>query len=372
MRELSRGELFDIIVGAAILGCGGGGTIEEGLGLIDRGLREGAVYRLACPDEFDPEALTFTSYGVGPLIVEADDAPRAGVPKPVEYPGVTAARDLEAYVGSRFAAGMTGELGGTSVAESMYIAASLGLPTLDLDAVGRAVPDVQMSLLTIHGVAITPQAVANELGEAVIVTRVADESRSETLIRALARASREFVWVADHPMTIAEARKATIPGALTRCLGIGSALRAAREGGGDVAAEVARSGGGTTVFRGLVSGHEREDVEGFTAGSYTVAGSGGYEGASLRVWYKNENMLSWRDGALHVTAPDLICVLDEDGFPLINPVDVTGTDVTVLGFPADEKWLTPRGLDLLGPGVLGVGAPYRPLGDVVGAAGAGT
>jgi DUF917 family protein len=173
-------------------------------------------------------------------------------------------------------------------------------------------------------------------------------------------------------MTMAEARKATIPGALTRCLEIGSALRAAREGGGDVAAEVARSGGGTTVFRGLVSAHEREDIEGFTAGSYTVAGSGGYEGASLRVWYKNENMLSWRDGALYLTAPDLICVLDEDGLPLANPVEVTGTKVTVVGFPADEKWLTPKGLELLGPGAFGLDAPYRPLVDVVGAAGAGT
>ena len=95
---------------------------------------------------------------------------------------------------------MTGELGGTSISDAFFPAAMLGLPVVDADPVGRAVPELEHSLFKVNGLPIAPEAVVNEAGDTVIVTRVADDGRAEALVRALAVASRNLVWVADHAL----------------------------------------------------------------------------------------------------------------------------------------------------------------------------
>lgn len=56
MRVLNRKDLMNILYGCAILGTGGGGTMEEGVELIDEALAAGKEFRLASFDELEPAA----------------------------------------------------------------------------------------------------------------------------------------------------------------------------------------------------------------------------------------------------------------------------------------------------------------------------
>ena len=47
MRTLTRENLIDILYGCAILGTGGGGSLEDGIRLIDEALAQGKRFRLA-------------------------------------------------------------------------------------------------------------------------------------------------------------------------------------------------------------------------------------------------------------------------------------------------------------------------------------
>ena len=188
----------------------------------------------------------------------------------------------------------------------------LGLPVVDADPVGRAVPEIEHSLFKIHGLPIAPQAVINEIGDTVIVTEVADDQRAEALVRALAVASRNLVWVADHALPWARVRPAVVEGALGLAQRVGEALRAARERGEDAAAAVAAAAGGRVVFRGRVTSFAWEERDGFTWGELELAGESADAGSAYRVWSKNENLLAWRDGVPDVTAPDLICCFRRD------------------------------------------------------------
>ncbi|MCE1255034.1 MAG: DUF917 domain-containing protein, partial [Anaerolineae bacterium] len=47
MKVLSKQDLYDILYGATILGTGGGGSLENGLKLIDKALAMGKEFRLA-------------------------------------------------------------------------------------------------------------------------------------------------------------------------------------------------------------------------------------------------------------------------------------------------------------------------------------
>jgi len=361
MRTLTWDEIDDILVGATIMGCGGGGELAEGRELMRRAYEEGRAVALAAPDEMPDETLVACPYGVGGLTL-GDEAAYAGLSWAKEHPAVLAVRALGAHLGREFGALITGELGGTSIADAFYPAAMLGLPAVDADPVGRAVPELEHSMFNLHGVPIVPQAVVNELGDTVIITTVADDRRAEALVRALAVASRNVVWVADHAMPWGRMKDVVIPGAVSLAKNVGRAFRQAVAAGEDTATAVAAAAGGGVLFRGLVSASSWEEKDGFTWGEVEIAGHGAYAGAAYRVWFKNENLMAWRDGEPDVTAPDLICCFSgETGQPITNPNHEVGRAVTIVGLPAAAAWRTERGVAVLGPRHFGFDVDYTPV-----------
>ena len=361
MHTLTWDEIDEVLVGATIMGCGGGGELAEGRELMRRAYEEGRAVTLAAPHELPDETLVACPYGVGGLTV-GDEAEYAGLSWANEHPGVLAVRALGAHLGLEFGALITGELGGTSIADAFYPAAMLGLPVVDADPVGRAVPELEHSIFNLHGVPIVPQAVVNELGDTAIITAVADDRRAEALVRALAVASRNVVWVADHAMPWGRMKDVVIPGAISLAKSVGRAFRQAAAAGEDTAAAAAAAAGGGVLFRGRVSTFSWEEKDGFTWGQVEIAGQGADAGADYRVWFKNENLMAWRDGEPDVTAPDLICCFSgETGQPITNPNHEVGRAVTVVGLPAAAAWRTERGVAILGPRHFGFDVDYSPL-----------
>ena len=85
-------------------------------------------------------------------------------------------------------------------------------------------------------------------------------------------------------------------------------------------------------------------------------------GSRARVWSKNENLLAWRDGVPHVTAPDLICCLaTATGEPITNPHHALGALVDVVGVPAALQWRTAAGVATFGPRHFGFDLDFVPL-----------
>jgi len=361
MRTLSWQEVEDILLGATALGCGGGGDFEEGRELMRRAYDGGRAVRLADADEISDDAVICCPYGVGGLTI-GDEAVYEGIELSAEYPGVLAVRALGEHLGVEFGALITGELGGTSISDAFYPAAMLDLPVVDADPVGRAVPELEHSLFKVHGLPIAPQAVSNEVGDTLIVTRVANDARAEALVRALAVASRNIVWVADHALPWGRLRTAVVLGAIGLAQRVGEALRLAQAVGGDAAAAVAAASGGRVVFRGRVVSFRWEERAGFTWGELELAGEAADAGSSYRVWSKNENLLAWRDSEPDVTAPDLVCCFSGDtGAPVTNPHHAPGALVDVVGVPAAAQWRTAAGIATLGPRHFGFDLDFVPL-----------
>lgn len=357
MRTLSWADVEDILLGASICGCGGGGELDEGRELLHAAYVGGLAVTLAAPDELAADVLVATVYGVGGLVVGAPEA-YAGYELVSEHPGTLAARALARHLGRPLGALLTGELGGTSIADAFVPAAQLGVPVVDADPVGRAVPEIEHSLFNVHGLPIAPQAVVNEIGDTVIVTEPVDDHRAEALVRALVLASRNVVWVADHGLAWGELRRATIEGAIGGAQRLGAACRAARAGAGDVIAAVAGAGGGAVLARGRVEACDWEEREGFTWGETTLACSGARADETWRVWFKNENLMAFRDGEPCVMAPDLITLLRADGTPVGNPNLQVGDELALVALPAPAAWREPAAYAVLGPRALGFDVDY--------------
>ncbi len=306
MKKLAKQDLYDILYGCTILGTGGGGSLTEGLSLIDKALADGKEFRLVSLDEIPAEALIACPYMCGSIspLTEEQEKAYADLPRLGDEPALKAFQELESYMGEEFYGAISTELGGFNTAVALYVAAQSGKYIVDADPAGRSVPELQHTTYYLDDLGIAPMAVANEFGDSVIVKEVVNDFRAEALVRALAVASKNSVGVADHLASGERLQSAVIPDAISYAWKIGKAYREGKELDRDLAVEVAYAGDGYLLFRGSVTDFTWEDRDGFTFGTVQIEGKGEYEESTYRIWFKNENIIAWRDDEIDVTVPD--------------------------------------------------------------------
>ena len=364
MITLQKQDLYDILYGCTILGTGGGGSLKAGLELIDEALEAGKTFRLVDFSEVPDDAWIATPYmcgSISPVSPELE-AQYADLPLVGEPDAYLAYKAMEEYFGKEFYGVVSTELGGGNTAIALYVGAWLDKYIIDADPAGRSVPELQHSTYFINDIPIYPLSCANAFGDVAILPYVVNDLRAEALVRAMAVASKNRIGVTDHPAQAKTLRDAIIKGAISKAWEIGKVYRETKESGGLVAARIAEAGGGGILFQGRVSAHQYDTVDGFTLGDVVIQGEGEYAGSEYKIWFKNEHMISWRDGEVDVTVPDLIIVYNEDtGEPNLNPYFSEGMEVSVIGLPAPVEWRTPRGLAAFGPAYIGYDIEYRPI-----------
>ncbi len=364
MKVLDKQNLYDILYGCTILGTGGGGSLQKGLELIDKALAKGKQFKLVDFSEVPDDAWIATPYmcgSISPTTPELE-AQYAQLPVLEEPEPFLAYKALESYFGKDFYGVISTELGGGNTAEAFYVAALLDRYIIDADPAGRSVPELQHSTYFIYDLPIHPLACANQFGDTAILTHVVNDLRAEALVRAMAVASKNRMGVADHPAQARVLRDAVIQGAISQAWKIGEVFRKARENNQLATPLVAKAADGFMLFQGTVTQHHYDTVEGFTVGDVHIQGQGDFSGSQYQIWFKNENLMAWRDGQVDATTPDLICIFNDDtNEPNLNPYFSEGMKVSVIGLPAPAQWRTQRGLELLGPRHFGFEVGYLPI-----------
>ena len=350
MREIDLGDIDDIARGAGILGTGGGGDPYLGRLLAEAAVTRHGPVALVGIGEVAPDAVVVPVAMLGAPTVSQEKLPNGAET-------LAALRALEQATDTRATHLVPIEIGGMNSLIPLALAAETGLPVVDGDAMGRAFPEAQMVLPTLAGIPTSPMAVADDKGN-TLVLRTATNLWAERLARAVCVATGCSVFTADTVMTGAQLRDGLVDGTITLAQRLGATVRAARAGHADPAAAVAEVVGGVRLATGKVTDVHRATTGGFARGTATIAGPD----AELRLSFQNEFLLAERDGEVVATTPDLISVLETDtGEPITTEAMRYGNRVTVLGIPADPRWTTPAGLDLVGPRYFGYGTDYRPL-----------
>ena len=364
MRNLNREDLISILYGAAILGTGGGGSLAEGIEMIDEALAAGKTFTLVSFDEMDPDDIIGTPYACGAIspLTEEEKKKYARLPETEESFYIMGMKQMEEYMGKEMKAVISTELGGGNTATALYCGAMSGKLIADGDPAGRSVPALQHSTYFLNDIPMCPISVMNRFGEGAIITNVFDDERAEDLVRALAVVSQNTVAVVDHVNTAQVLKDAVIRGAISHSEAIGKAFLTAKEKGEDFVSAVIEAGKGKPMFNGVVTKSDFETRDGYTFGDTVIQGTGEYEGHTLHIWYQNENIISWLDDKFFVTVPDLICVFDlDEKMPQLNPYAREGENVAVICLPAPTEWTTQRGLEVFGPRSFGYDVDYVPF-----------
>ena len=129
-------------------------------------------------------------------------------------------------------------------------------------------------------------------------------------------------------------------------------------------ARTAACSSGALLFRGKVSDVQRRTTEGHLWGELRVSGLGDWRGQEFHLSFQNEFSVGWLDGAVRITLPDLIRVLDADSGEAIGTETVRFSQrVAVIALPAPEIRLSEKGLAHVGPRAFGLDLDFISLFD---------
>ena len=351
----------NLVLGATVLGTGGGGDPVEGLKLLEGILREGKEIRVIDLDELPEDSIIVTAYYIGSI------APTAKAKKParIKEPVKVALRELEKLLGKTVSALVACELGGGNTPVALRIAAELGLPVVDGDLLGRAAPELHQCTVHIFDLHMYPSVIVSESGNVVIIKQYSDIDDYESIARYLSVLAGRFVAAVDTPLTKEGARKAVVKGTISLCIKVGKAIKEARSKGEDPVQAVVQALNGWRIFEGVVDKYEWRDEGGFLRGEIYVKGMGKWSGKTLKSWIMNEHIMAWVDGEPVTMAPDLIMFLRDDGEPITNTELKVGDKVNVVVAKAPDVWRLPKGLELFGPRRFGFNYDYVPVEELI-------
>jgi len=294
-------------------------------------------------------------------VVSNMGAPLVGQERLTDYTTMGRAIDMmEDYLGRRFRAVMSLEIGGGNSIQPFLGAAVKHLPVVDADCMGRAFPEAQMTSFAIHDLRMYPLTLADVRDNGVVVARAASWKWMERLSRKACVEVGSIASTCKAPRTGKEVKECAILGSTTKAIGIGRAVQAARRAHTDPIEAVLALAHGLKVFAGKIQDIARRTTEGFLRGTATIEGLDAFRGHSFQLAFQNEFAVGWLDGEPRVMTPDLICVLDTVSGDAIGTETLRyGQRVTVIALPAPPVLLTPKGLEHVGPRAFGYDLDFR-------------
>lgn len=357
-RLLGKEELENIAWGATVFGAGGGGPCQLGLGLIKDMENEVELFAL---EDLPENANAVQVGGIG--------APRVAFEKPFGPEAINAyeaIKKMASVGGTDIAYLMAGEMGGFNTLTPFYVALKKGIPVVDADGNGRAVPELSTGLCSIYEIPTNPLVVANKEGDVLVgyLKDPLDTVSAEKIARAACVSFGMIAAFASWIVDIATIKRYLVPGSISRAEEVGKRIRKSKEEGRDAIKEVINLTGGNEIFRGKIKKIETKTVGGFDFGRTTIEGGDAYKDNVLSIDFKNENIIAWKDKDPVAMVPDLIAMMEIEGKPLTNADTTEGMEIAILGIPAPEPWKRiPEGFDCWRPILekLGYEGPYIPL-----------
>src|SRR5918996_202409 len=294
LRPVSAEEIESLAIGAWILGTGGGGSPYLAVLNMRALYRDGARVSLMDPlDLADDDLVAVVSNMGAPLVGQERLTDPATIARAVTL--------MEEYLGRRFRAVMSLEIGGGNAIQPFMAAALLDVPVVDGDCMGRAFPEAQMTSFAIHDLSMYPLTLADVRDNAVIVARAASWKWMERLSRTACVAVGSIAGTCKAPRTGKEIKECAILGTTTKAIRLGQVVLAARQAHRDPIEAVREAEGGKLLFSGKVQDVARRTTEGFLRGQAALEGLDDWKGRRFELAFQNEFAVGWLDGTPAVT-----------------------------------------------------------------------
>ncbi|ABQ70535.1 protein of unknown function DUF917 [Rhizorhabdus wittichii RW1] len=357
-------DVQDMARGAVVLGTGGGGDPYIGELLVAAEVANGNFPKIISCDEIGDDDFVLVFAGVGaPSILVENLLSKTAMLRVLAR--------AEAHFDRRVDALLCMEIGGANSMMPLALGAISGVPVLDADGIGRALPQLNMTTFSIHGCPVTPSILMEERGN-VVTIEASDDKMAEDISRAATIAMGAGAFCMMYPMSGKRAREVTIHGTISQTLEIGRAIREGRNSHGDPFDNLLRylnswpDRTAKIIFDGKIVDVTHEIRNGWHWGQARLQPlNGGGDDCVIEI--QNEFTIARINGETATIVPDLITVLDrESAEPLTSDMLAYGQRVKVLSYSCDPVLRRPEALDVLGPRAFGFDEDFRPMEELLG------
>lgn len=354
MRLIGKEEVENIAIGAALLGTGGGGDPYIGKLMAIQAIEEYGPIKLIDIEELEDDDLVVPSAMMGAPTVMVEKIPSG-------EEAIESFKALEKILDKEIKATMPIEAGGVNSLLPLALAASVGLPVVDGDGMGRAFPELQMVTFHLNNISATPMVLSDEKGNSLVLNTITG-LWAEKIARSATMVMGGSVMNAIYPMTGRQVKDSSIYRTLTLEENIGRTIKEAKSKKLNPINEVLNLLGGYKLFTGKVMDIERKTDGGFVRGTAKIEGLERNKGENCYLDFQNENLMAKTDNEILCMTPDLITVLDtETAMPITTEGLRYGARGTVIGIPSDKKWRTQKGIETAGPRYFGYDYDFRPV-----------
>jgi uncharacterized protein len=353
LRDITLEDIESLAVGAWVLGTGGGGSPYLGLLNMRALYKEGHRVQLMSPDALaDDDWVAAVSNMGAPLVGQERLTDSRTIARAVEL--------MERHTGHEFRGIMALEIGGGNSIQPLMAAAHLKRPVIDSDMMGRAYPEAQMTSMAVADLVPCPLTTVDVRGLESVVEKVPTWKWMERVSRKICVEYGSIASTCKAPRTGAEVKKWGIHGTTTKAIALGAAVRKAQREHTDPVEAILSVEAGKLLYAGKVIDVARRATEGFLRGVARFDGLDDFRGSQLTINFQNEWIVAHRDGEPLAMTPDLICVLDSVSGEAVGSETIRyGQRVTVIALPPSDVFLSPRGLEHVGPRAFGYDIDFR-------------
>ncbi|GAI04319.1 unnamed protein product [marine sediment metagenome] len=363
----NKQDVEDFVRGVTFMGTGGGGDPKLGLDFLLKALEEGYKLNWVDISEIDEEewvAMPFYMGSIAPISEEnLKKLKEMGLGEPtVERPLIKAVQELEKCKQIKLGALIAGELGGSNTPAPLDTAARLNKVFIDGDFAGRAIPELTQATPCVKNKSICPLVMCDLWGNVNIIESAINFGMVEEYGRSIVMVTNQMTGNIGFLMKVKELKEVMIPGTLTDSYIVGKTIRKAREAAGqDPVEKAVEVIGGHLLFKGTVTEREFEDKKGFMFGTHVLEGLDEFQGHTFKIWFKNENHITWLDNKPYVCSPDIITVVAlGDCEPITNTYLKVRQQVAVIGKP-HIKYRDKGDVNLLIPKHFGFDIEWKPI-----------
>ncbi len=359
MPQVELPDIADLCLGSVLLATGGGGDPHVAQLMCESAIKKFGPVSLQDMNEVDDNALVVALGEVGAPSVSLEQLPRGDE-------AALAMHRMQQFLGRSITHLVPFEVGGANSLIPLVAAAETGLPVIDGDGMGRALPEAQMMTFALHGIRPTPAVAIDYRGEATIF-ETTDPLHYERQIRNLAIAMGGMVFTAEHPMSGAQLRPALVRNSISFAIRIGKCIRQTRGTASDKLEALkplfasSHYGDLKQLYEGKVVDVQRVTRGGFDYGQLLLEQAGD-SSIALKIDIKNEYLVARMGEEVLASVPDLIMLVDtETGTPINSERLHYGQRVAVWACACPPHYRTAEGLAAAGPAAFGFDFPYKPL-----------
>ena len=362
MKAIGAEHIKDLCTGAAFLATGGGGDPYVSQLLAERILHQIGPAQLISPEDLPDDTFVVSIGMVGAPTVTLEQLPTVDE-------AIGALNRYEAVTGKQIDAVIPFEVGGGNSTIPPFVAAMKGIPCVDGDGMGRALPEAQMMTFPIYGAKPTPAVIMDAFGSSELL-ECADAISFEKEIRAKAVAMGGMVTSVEHGMTGALVKRSAIPHTLSFATRLGALLR---QHDGNIDAiepelfalfNASDYGVIKRLFTGKVIDSRRKIVGGYDIGTATLQ-SFDDSNRRMEILIKNEYLVASIDGRTVASVPDLICILEQETARPLNAERMRyGQRLAVFGIGCTHHYRTAQALSVTQPRAFGFDIDYIPIEEI--------